>query len=378
MYEEFYALQEKPFDLLPDADFLYMSSGHDNAYTHLRYAIQENQGFVVISGEIGCGKTTLINYFLRQLPEDLLVGVISHTDVNPELFFKLICRKFELDHEGLDKGEMITVFQDFLVASRQENKRVALIIDEAQNLPDNTMEEIRMLSNLETEKKHLVQIILVGQPELRQKLRQPNLEQFIQRVTVHYHLERLNQDEIREYIRHRLHVAGCPTYATLFNDAAISAIWKASRGIPRMINYVCDMSLVHGYADGMVTIDENIIDAVIKSRDESTLFNNFQDQEISTPSATPTPELQPGLTAPDVADLIRHISVQGEMLQSINAQLKKQLDNIKERDKLTLEIFQALQDSLQSRQKIALRYQKTYNRYQKLRNAVQKHLVNQD
>ena len=376
MYEEFYALQEKPFDLLPDPDFLYMSSGHDSAYTHLRYAIQENQGFVVISGEIGCGKTTLINYLLRQLPEDLLVGVISHTDVNPELFFKLICRKFELDHEGLDKGEMIAVFQDFLISSRQENKRVTLIIDEAQNLPDNTMEEIRMLSNLEAEKEHLVQIILVGQPELRQKLRQPNLEQFIQRVTVHYHLEKLNQDEVREYVRHRLHVAGCPTYATLFNDAAISAIWKASQGIPRMINYICDMSLVHGYADGMASIDENIVEAVLSSRRESTLFSDDKNEEVAAPNHLPQPP--DGMTAPDVSKLLHRISSLETMVSSLNTQLQGQLATRKVRDRLTLEIFTSLQESLKSRQKIALRYQKTYHRYQKLRNAVKKHLANKD
>lgn len=377
MYEEFYALQEKPFDLLPDADFLYMSSGHDNAYTHLKYAIRENKGFVVITGEIGCGKTTLINYLIRQLPKDLLVGVISHTDVDPELFFKLICRKFELNHEGLDKGEMISVFQDFMITSRQENKRVTLIIDEAQNLPDKTIEEIRMLSNLEAEKEHLVQIILVGQPELRQKLRQPHLKQFLQRVTIHYHLEKLNQDEVKEYIRHRLHVAGCPAYATLFSDKAIDKIWDASRGIPRLINYTCDLALVHGYADGLTTIDENIIDAIIKSRNESTLFNNYHNQEISTLSSTPksesAPIQQPGLTTPNVTDLIHRISVQERMLNSIKAQLKEQSEHLNARDKLTLEIFLALQESLKSRQKIALRYQKINNLYRKLSLSVKKH-----
>ncbi len=376
MYEEFYALQEKPFDLLPDPDFLYMSSGHDSAYTHLRYAIQENQGFVVISGEIGCGKTTLINYLLRQLPENLLVGVISHTDVNPELFFKLICRKFELDHEGLDKGDMIAVFQDFLISSRRENKRVTLIIDEAQNLPDNTMEEIRMLSNLEAEKEHLIQIILVGQPELRQKLRQPNLEQFIQRVTVHYHLEKLNQDEVQEYIRHRLHIAGCPTYATLFNDAAISAIWKSSQGIPRMINYICDMSLVHGYADGMTSIDENIVEAVLASRRESTLFNNDKNNEATTLSRLPEPP--DNMTAPGMTTLLHRISLLETKVNLLSTQLQEQLATRRIRDRLTLEIFTSLQESLKSRQKLALRYQETCHRYQKLNDAVKKHLANQD
>ncbi len=132
MYKDFYNLQEKPFDLLPNPNFLYMSSGHDDAYTHLEYAVYENKGFVVISGEVGCGKTTLINYLLRKIPANLNIGLISHTDVDPELFFKLICRKFNLDYDGLDKGEMIALFQDFLLRSRRKQIRVALIIDEAQ------------------------------------------------------------------------------------------------------------------------------------------------------------------------------------------------------------------------------------------------------
>ena len=377
MYEDFYAMQEKPFDLLPDADFFYMSSGHDSAYTHLKYAIQENKGFVVISGEIGCGKTTLINYLLRQLPGDLLVGVISHTDVNPELFFKLICRKFKLDHEGLDKGEMIAVFQDFMIASRQDNKRVTLIIDEAQNLPDKTIEEIRMLSNLEAEKEHLVQIILVGQPELRQKLRQPHLEQFIQRVTVHYHLKKLNQDEIKEYIRHRLHVAGCPTYATLFSDAATSKIWQASQGTPRMINYICDMALVHGYADGLTTIDENIIDAVLTARQDSTLFTNDKSNEITAPSYPPESH-DSTITPTDITQLSHRISSLENMVNFLNTQQQEILKSRNIRDKLIIEISNSLKESLKSWQTIAAHYKMLYNTYLKLHNAVRKDLANRN
>ncbi len=370
MYEDFYAMQEKPFDLLPDPDFLYMSAGHDSAYTHLKYAIHENKGFVVISGEIGCGKTTLINYLLRQLPEDLLIGVISQTDVNPELFFKLICRKFELAHEGLDKGEMIALFQDFLLTSHLEKKRVTLIIDEAQNLPDRTIEEIRMLSNLEAEKEHLVQIILVGQPELRQKLRQPHLEQFIQRVTVHYHLDKLSENEIKEYIRHRLHVAGCPTYATLFEESAYALIWDASQGIPRMINYICDMALVHGYADGLTTIDENIIEAVLASRQESTLFSNtYQETTTATNSITSQNDIA---TAPDIVDLTSRVSIMENMITSLNSQLNELLSTRNVRDKLMLEIFTSLQESLKSRKQIAISYQKLNNRYRELQEVGKK------
>ncbi len=375
MYEEFYAMQEKPFDLLPDPDFLYMSSEHDKTYNYLRYAIQENKGFVVISGEVGCGKTTLINYLLRHLPEDLQVGVISHTDVNPELFLKLICRKFELAHEGLDKKELLAVFQNFLTTSRQKNKQVTLIIDEAQNLPDKTIEEVHRLSSLESEKEHLVQIILVGQPELLQKLHQPHLEQPTQQENTH-HLGKLNQVEVKEYIGHRLHVAGCPTYATLFSDAACLSTWKASQGIPRKINYICDMALVHGYADGLATIDDKTIGTVLTSHQESTLSKKEKSKEVVTP--TRPAEAPESAKAPDMSKLLHRITFLESMVNSLNTQLQEQLSTRKVRDKLTFEIFTALQESLKTRQKIAVRYQKTYRRYRKLHSAVKKHLGNRE
>ncbi|NPA25333.1 MAG: AAA family ATPase [Deltaproteobacteria bacterium] len=374
MYEEFYLLSKKPFDLLPDANFLYMSSGHDSAYTHLKYAVRENKGFVVITGEIGSGKTTLINYLLRQLPEDLQVAVISHTDVEPELFFKLINRKFNLPYQGLDKGEMLIAFQDFILATRRENRRVVLIIDEAQNLPDNTIEEIRMLSNLEAEQELLIQIILVGQPELRQKLRQPKLRQFLQRVTVHYHLQHLNEEEVREYIRHRLHVAGCPNYATLFTEEATSRIWEASRGVPRMINYICDLALVHGYADGKTVIDLQIIEAVINSRNQSGLFGELREEIGSEIGDLQT---DPPLSAPISGEILnsleQRLAAIEHQLQELGRKSDKQAEIFKNRDLLTIELFNLLKQSLKDRQKIALHFQKLYTRYQKLYETLQTH-----
>ncbi len=360
MYEDFYNLKEKPFDLLPNPDFLYMSSGHDHAYTHLEYAVYENKGFVVISGEIGCGKTTLINYLLRKIPANLNIGLISHTDVDPELFFKLICRKFGLEYDGLDKGEMIVLFQDFLLRSRQQEIRVALIIDEAQNLPDRTLEEIRMLSNLEAEKEHLVQIILVGQPELRQKLRRPHLRQFLQRVTVHYHLGGLkDQNELKEYIRHRLQVSGCPNYAALFSDQAISAVWAESQGIPRLINYICDMALVHGYADGLTTITEEIINAVIEARTESTLFAAAP-EETSTPSEQREQQIESANedTIADIDKLGARLSFLESMVEAQACQLQELISARSTRDQLTLEIFRLLQKDIEKRWDLNVRYQK--------------------
>ncbi|MDY6953086.1 MAG: ATPase, T2SS/T4P/T4SS family, partial [Thermodesulfobacteriota bacterium] len=182
MYESFYGLKEKPFNITPDPDYFYMSQVHENAYTHLQYAIKENKGFVVITGEIGSGKTTLINLLLKNIEEDVLVGVISSATLLPEEFIKMACQELELGTEGMDKVEMVDALHQFLLKQFAEKKRVVLIIDEAQNLPLETIEEIRVLSNLDTEKDHLIQMILVGQPELKSKLQQRQLKQFVQRV----------------------------------------------------------------------------------------------------------------------------------------------------------------------------------------------------
>ena len=252
MYESFYGLKEKPFDLHPDPDYLYMSRGHENAYTHLEYAIAENKGFVVVTGEIGSGKTTLINFLLTKIRQDIEVGLISNTSLTPEQFIAMICEEFEvpLQGDGSDKAKMLGRFHAFLLEQFAKKKRVILIVDEAQNLSPEALEEIRMLSNLEAEKHHLIQILLVGQPELKYKLQMKNLEQFAQRVTVHCHLDGLGPEEVDRYIRYRLTVAGAKG-SDIFSEDAIEAIHKHSRGIPRLINILCDTALVFGYADSL-------------------------------------------------------------------------------------------------------------------------------
>jgi len=379
MYEEFYALQEKPFDLLPDADYLYMSSGHDGAYTHLQYAVQENKGFVVITGEIGSGKTTLINYLLRQLPEDLQVAVISHTDAAPEFFFKLICRQFNLPYQGLDKGDMLLAFQDFIIESRRRGQRIVLIVDEAQNLPDETIEEIRMLSNLEAERELMIQIILVGQPELKEKLRRPHLRQFLQRVSVHYHLDNLKAEEVREYICHRLQVAGCSDCETLFSEEATRLIWKASAGVPRVINNLCDLALVHGYADGISTIDVGIVETVIASRRQSGLFNDLLSDMAGAGLAAESVKKQQntvgrlpeGMNSGGAEIRLQELE---RICAGLETRLGEQAACLQSGNRLQAELISMLQESLRERQKVALSFQELYNRYRKLYRAVQKYL----
>ena len=265
MYESFYGLREKPFNLTPDPDYFYMSPGHENVLTHLEYAIQESKGFVVVTGEVGSGKTTLINYLLRKIPQGIHVGIINNTLIQFQELLRMICLEFELDIANADKSVLLARLYSFLLDKYSKRERVILIIDEAQNLPEKTLEEIRLLSNLEAEKHHLIQMILVGQPQLKEKLERKNLEQFVQRITVYCHLGALDEVQTNQYIRHRLKVAGARNL-DLFDQAAIFAIVENARGIPRLINMLCDAALVYGYADDAPVISRDLIEAVAQAR----------------------------------------------------------------------------------------------------------------
>ena len=271
MYTKFYGLQKKPFSLSPDPDYLFMSSKHEKVYIHLRYAIFENKNFVVITGEIGSGKTILINFLLRQIKEPFKIAYIRNTLVSPVQFLKFICQEFKIPADGLDKPQILDALREFLLKEYSANRRVILIIDEAQNLSFQTLEEIRLISNIETEKEPLWQIILVGQPELRKKLQHPSLKQFAQRVTVYCHLEPLGKEETFEYIRHRLRIAGARNL-DIFTKDAMEAIYQHSKGIPRLINILCDTALVYGFADGLSSIDKNVIENVVEDRKKEGLF----------------------------------------------------------------------------------------------------------
>jgi len=271
MYTKFYGLQKKPFSLSPDPDYLFMSSKHEKVYIHLRYAIFENKNFVVITGEIGSGKTILINFLLRQIKEPFKIAYIRNTLVSPVQFLKFICQEFKISVEGLDKPKILDALREFLLKEYSANRRVILIIDEAQNLSFQTLEEIRLISNIETEKEPLWQIILVGQPELRKKLQHPSLKQFAQRVTVYCHLEPLGKEETFEYIRHRLRIAGARNL-DIFTKDAMEVIYQHSKGIPRLINILCDTALVYGFADGLSSIDKNVIENVVEDRKKEGLF----------------------------------------------------------------------------------------------------------
>jgi len=350
MYESFFGFKEKPFNLTPDPDYLFMSRGHEETFTHLEYAITENKGFVVITGEIGSGKTTLINFLLRKLQPDIEFAVINNTLVQPKQFVKMICHEFELSVNGMDKAEMLDVFYNYLLTQFSEKKRVALIVDESQNLPDKTLEEIRMLSNLESDKTHLLQILLVGQPELKHKLQRKQLEQFIQRVTVYWHLDGLDSDEVYQYIQHRLWVAGSREM-DVFNKGAIEAIFKYSRGIPRLINILCDAALIHGYADEIRRIDHHVVEEVVKFGNIGGLL--VRDEEETEASAPQKKEIHSQFNH-KIAILEEKINTIENTLAHINQELEIGVSARSKRDELVLELTRMLKHSMTSQANLML------------------------
>ena len=254
MYERFYQLRERPFALSPDPDYLYPSRVHREALSYLRYGIEGHAGFVVITGEIGSGKTTLLQTLLRGLDQETTVARLVNTMLAPHELLEAILIDFGLEPSD-SKPMMLRTLADFLVQERAAGRLVLLVIDEAQNLSQSALEEVRMLSNLETEKSKLIQIVLVGQPDLRATLARPELEQLRQRITVSYHLQPLDPDDTAAYVNHRLRRAavGAPLE---FPPPVTDLVHRRSGGVPRIINVICDAILLFGYGDERREIDE--------------------------------------------------------------------------------------------------------------------------
>ncbi len=264
MYEKFYGLSKKPFHIVPNPDFLFLTSKHENALTYLEYGLNESVGFILLTGEVGTGKTTLIRHMLNQIDSSMNAAVIFNTNVSAEELLCLILQEFELTPTKGDKAKNLDLLYKFLIDKYSNDSKVLLIIDEAQNLSDEVLEEVRMLSNLHSDDQMLLQVMLVGQPELNARIRMPHLAQLAQRIVVNYHLLGLSQKETVQYIKYRLEKAGGKP--NIFTPEAMDLIFKASAGIPRSINIFCDTALVYGFADEMASIDAPVIKQVIKDR----------------------------------------------------------------------------------------------------------------
>jgi general secretion pathway protein A len=265
MYEAFYGLREKPFSILPDPDLIYWGQNHRLAFAMLEFGVMNSAGFTVITGEIGSGKTTLLRHLLRRLDPQIAVGLISNTPRSTDGLLAWVMLALNQPHEG-PYPALFKRFQQFLREEYSRGHHVILIVDEAQNLGLEALEELRMLSNINADKNQFLQIILVGQPQLKDLLRAPALVQFAQRVSSDFHLKPLNPGEVAEYIDFRLGAVGCRS--RLFSDEACYLIAEASRGIPRTINILCDTALVYGFAANTKDITSEIVASVIENKAE--------------------------------------------------------------------------------------------------------------
>jgi general secretion pathway protein A len=263
MYKQFFGLKEKPFEITADPRFLYLGENHKEALAHLFYAVEGKKGFAVVTGEVGTGKTTLVQTLLSRVDGNTRTAYLFNPKLDSDSdFLHSICEDLEIRVEKGSKGDYLAQLNNFLMNCYAKNINVVLIIDEAQTLSPLLLEEVRLLTNLETPQHKLLQVILVGQPELDSTLDQPQFRPLKQRVSLRYHLQPLNPKEMKEYIRRRLRVAGARNTA-LFTSGALKRIYRYSKGIPRLINIVCDNALLHAYAGERKVVEEDVIREVI-------------------------------------------------------------------------------------------------------------------
>jgi general secretion pathway protein A len=281
MYKSFYGFKEKPFSLLPDPAFLFYSVKHRRALAMLRYGLMNQAGFTVITGEIGSGKTTLIRQLLNEIEIDqsTTVGIVSNTHRTFGELLEWVLLAFKLEYRGKKKVELYQTLAEFIAREYSQDRRTVLIIDEAQNLDAEALEELRMLSNINANKDQLLQLILVGQPSLREILRLPELHQFAQRIAVAFNLKTLSLEETWQYIRHRLEVAGGDP--NLFDTKASAAVYYYTQGTPRLINVLCDTALVYGYGEQKQRIDVDIICEVVREKVKEGILPVVDNRDFS-------------------------------------------------------------------------------------------------
>lgn len=271
MYEEFFHLKAKPFELVPNPNFLYMSSTHKKAMHYLYYGIREKAGFILLTGEVGSGKTTLISDLIKRVDPTVTLARVFNTQVNSDQLLAMINDDFGLDVKGKDKILLLKDLNDFLIDQHIKGHNTVLIIDEAQNLKPDLLEEIRMLSNLETDTAKLMQIVLVGQPELRDILSKPSLRQLRQRISISCRIQPLNRAETEEYVFHRLEVAG-NREAVAFADGCMDIIYHQCKGIPRLVNILCDFILLTAFIEERTAVDAAMLSDIVADLDFEKLY----------------------------------------------------------------------------------------------------------
>jgi general secretion pathway protein A len=263
MYLELFGLRELPFRLSPDPQFVYLSKHHARAKTYMESTVWFTDGFVVITGEIGSGKTTLIETFLRELDKDVVVAQINQTQLSPIAFLQTLLAQFGFTPFKMKKAELIATISTFLIEQYAAGRKVLLVVDEAQNLSNRVLEEIRLLSGVETTKDKTLRIILAGQPELNDKLRSPELVQLAQRIRLRFHLTALSRQDLSAYVRHRLEVAGSGG-REIFTEDALSLVYRYSGGVPRLVNTLCDTAMMSAFALEQNVVDQAIVESAVE------------------------------------------------------------------------------------------------------------------
>ena len=304
MYEEYFGLKEKPFSILPDPEFLYWSRQHDMAYTMLEYGVLNQAGFTVITGDIGCGKTTLARLLLQQFEDWVTVGLLSNVLADSGRLLEWVLMSFNQPFDNISDVALFQKFRNFLYEEYGKGRHTVLIIDEAQNLGPRALEELRMLSNFNADKDQLLQLILIGQPQLRELLQHPSLVQFAQRVSSDFHLKPLSPPEVDDYIDHRLKVAGAER--SIFTRTASELVARESHGVPRSINILCDRALVYAYSTGIDQVTGAIVEQVVEDKQTSGVFaRNVVPQEalrLTDTDASPSDHGIRGAWRPGHAD----------------------------------------------------------------------------
>jgi general secretion pathway protein A len=262
LYLSYYNLQEPPFNITPDPRFLFFSAKHQEAYNHLLFGIRERKGFIELTGEVGAGKTTLCRKLLEDLGPRYKTALILNPCLSSHQLLKTIALEFGLKPRGIDRVAYLEALNEFVLKEVNAGNDIVVIIDEAQDLSDELLEQVRLLSNLETDRQKLIQIVLMGQPELRDKLQQPELRQLRQRITVRYHLRPLDLRETGYYVSHRLTLAGANGHPS-FDEGAIKLVYKYSGGVPRLINAVCDKALLAGFVTQTQVVTRKLVNLAI-------------------------------------------------------------------------------------------------------------------